>query len=1384
MRFCELIESSDQKKKYNDHVKNIVCWYKKNVEKYAAMLRTEMALQTINRDLMDSRKWAEEQGLSYTFDAKQSYFNVADALIKLILACYSAGPSKEFYETHGIVLGGANHLPDESNLKDSWLDCKDNAYQLSEVLAKVLRDNGVDFEFDLQALQRDRADRAPITHAAVATACLSAIRCYRSIRSMLIFLAPEYKDELRVLEYTAVPKLKGEYFDYNEFLAAPCNFSFDDDTTILLVDSVHDVSVEQRTLVANLPWDLVVDLDGYSDCGGLLSCVKHNRLMREVLTLSKAKGPTELVNGNTLWYRAGEYQFYLGNPSPQFDIPSYTWFCRINDPRPQKIYKKQKMNTIRDILKVLLKKADRYERRINIVALTDDKTLVQVLTEALNNINLGDYFLTWVGLSDKDTDGCKEFFYDDEEVMNEQFRRINCPTALFFDTLIEYSRDFTPRVSLETEFTLAAGGKRVPISENDRNNLLPFFDVLYDGCEKSNESQKQTEAFYLGNTASWCTIANDDAVPIEKEEKREFIVNRIKKLISVAQVEPQKRLFFIQHTPGLGGTTFVRQLAWILHKEYAVLSVKQYDNSIGSLLVKLYDNVLNREPIVILAEDTLFNIKALCDCICKLQRRCILLMAVRNNNSLVNDYQHAERQDMIKLTDTTVDKLRSRFQDMSRLSPALIQKRNQEFNSFITSTMRTPFIIGLYYMEKDFNIVDYVHKAFEGCSLRKYADVIGCLAMCDEFCCKNFPASLVNSWLEVTMRNDFLRELPTASSIIVKERSGIGIDMYHFKHPLLSSEFLQLYCRKYFNDSDNRGSALYYLTTELIKKVANMGDNLKEDSLNLISLLMIQNKSGGEGESSLSMLLEAIGTNVYQRNLMHCLAETFQPLADEIHNGQRSNPDCELTSLDRLKLRLVSHAYAHLGKLYSQGEKNFKKAEEMMELAINYMPDSDPLIYHMHGKALLDEMKDKWKSHREGVITSEEFNIWDSEVSRTQESFHKTCEYGSPEYGLPSLLDLYESYLEFIYRVKGIHSKNELNQLNSDHWKIYQNFLSVLEYASFYGDLGEVAEDRIRDIKDRFSSQIMFGDFGKAVEYYQNKVDILRSSNDVDGFNRALRGLVLARINTIKAKDSRGNIFKGVDPGLKEKLLKDINELLQRPYNPSSYVDYLNYTRMYHYWMLLGKDLEVRLDEGLEKARQWLEMEERSKRPHNPEPYYYVKVLEYLNWKDGSKQASNSVHKLNDQINYLDKYQRFNWRWGRSDKMRDIRDIFVHGKGMGQLMDVTAYHDEMEILNALCDNGLKPQIFEGKLGKFVHQYGVLRLYQPSYWCDEEVWLETGKQVVNSVSSYQENHNIIFIGGFAVSRLRALPSSARDKSADENFDLNDIMKAVRKRKLSL
>lgn len=76
----------------------------------------------------------------------------------------------------------------------------------------------------------------------------------------------------------------------------------------MIADSVHDVRRDYRKAIANMQWNLVVDLDGYSDCGGLLETVEHNRIQREVLCRNVADNLTQLPIDHTLWYRCGEYQ--------------------------------------------------------------------------------------------------------------------------------------------------------------------------------------------------------------------------------------------------------------------------------------------------------------------------------------------------------------------------------------------------------------------------------------------------------------------------------------------------------------------------------------------------------------------------------------------------------------------------------------------------------------------------------------------------------------------------------------------------------------------------------------------------------------------------------------------------------------------------------------------------------------------------------------------------------------------------------------------------------------------------------------------------------------------------------------------------------------------
>ena len=192
--FCDELERGlhrDKLSLYQKLLKDITKWYQDNYRNYASMLQSEAEnlYQKLNDSLdgqPDILEFAED--LSYQFGAKLPYFIISDTLVKLILSRYSYGPSQEFLDQHGIQT---------NSVRCSWLRYRCNEIQMVEILAKVLRDNGVSYSFDLQALMRDRKDRNELVHASQRAACLSAIRCYNSIRNMLIFLDETCADVLQ-----------------------------------------------------------------------------------------------------------------------------------------------------------------------------------------------------------------------------------------------------------------------------------------------------------------------------------------------------------------------------------------------------------------------------------------------------------------------------------------------------------------------------------------------------------------------------------------------------------------------------------------------------------------------------------------------------------------------------------------------------------------------------------------------------------------------------------------------------------------------------------------------------------------------------------------------------------------------------------------------------------------------------------------------------------------------------------------------------------------------------------------------------------------------------------------------------------------------------------
>ncbi len=400
--FCQEIESNQQlRDQYCRRVRNIAKWYKATFERYNTILKTEIGMETLAKELgeisCDSAVIADMaqeflDDLDYANGAKMSYFSMSDALVKLILSKFSfgPGPNNQFLTECGI----SARLQFKDPSRKSWLGCRADVYELAEILAKILRDKVGSFNIDFQALSSDREARAKLTHSGEASLCLSAMRCYNVIRDMLIFMDSDYCDQLPFFEFE-------ELFDYDRMLAEPCCFSFDNATTILIADSVHDVRRDYRKAIANMQWNLVVDLDGYSDCGGLLETVEHNRIQREVLCRNVADNLTQLPIDHTLWYRCGEYQSINFLPKDSLSIGAYTEFHKNLPCSGRNVRMADKLNNLCEILMDLLLCAKNCDRIINIVILTDNTNIVKYLIRAAesSNVRLEDYFITWVGLA-------------------------------------------------------------------------------------------------------------------------------------------------------------------------------------------------------------------------------------------------------------------------------------------------------------------------------------------------------------------------------------------------------------------------------------------------------------------------------------------------------------------------------------------------------------------------------------------------------------------------------------------------------------------------------------------------------------------------------------------------------------------------------------------------------------------------------------------------------------------------------------------------------------------------------------------------------------------------------------------------------------------------
>lgn len=1342
---CEQVQN--EPRLYNQYLEVLsiaVGWFKSVHDKFSDHMQNEARTES-------STRWEVE----YEILAKEKLLNTIEPLFRVALSKFSYGPSSEFFTEYDLSCPSVIS-------SSSWIDStKLNFIHLAEILAHVLKQTQTSYTFDLKVLASDRDQRNKI-HQGTSVQCKALIRKYVSMRELLIFLDSD-NENLPIFQ-------DDTHFDYDLLISQPCSFSFNETATILIVDSVHDIPDGFRSVVANLQWSMVIDFDGYSDFGGLLSSVKHNSIRKEWLLANKPFPISHLDQLQTMWCRCGEYL-----------QPHYHPKNCINIAGAQCFDDKAKAGFFHKSVEVAFKKAfisvSKLQRFVSILILSDNNSIAKGVIDALYESHFDDYHISWIGTANSTI----EYDFnsvDGEEFLKEHFYHHDCSICAFFTEFYKYANNWEARSSIKIDYALPIGsGSFVSLSENTRNNLSPYFEVLYKDLDSVDIPDSVVdEPFQKGGRATWKDIATGEAVSLG-ENTESKIISLIKSNTGRAQQDcPQKNLFFVVHKAGIGGTTFVKQIAWKLHNDMAVLEIKHYDDSkTFQELQNLYDNIIEKNPILLIAEDTLPNLESICDAFLSTMknRRCAFLIACRENNKFYSNYPESNKKNLLQLEQSPIDALKYKFKKISPLSKIELEEKEANFEQELSGDVQTPFLIGLYFLEKDFHIESYVQKVLDIPLPSVQRNMIALLALCDIYGSKYLPAAFVNKSLGFNYRSrtSLILSCPGAESLICR-RSVDGIEVYYFKHQLLSTKFLELYSK----NSENSISE-YSLTKKLIQYAANcQGRSEQEFVIDTLLDILIRNRD--RDNDDMSHLLLKISIPEFQRSLLLYLAEQFKTRADEIQGNGELDTSKHDGSYATSILRIVSHAYAHLGRLYAKYPANYTLSVNYFELAEMYMPYSDSYIYHMHGSVLYLQLCNEWDAQigRTNVSSGKSSYDYEDLVEEAFELFDKTSEFGDVQYGIIGQLHLLLAFLKYIYRTNEVRTSEDISKLSFNQKSYLMRFIDVLDVAKQYDGFDDTSRNDILKMESKLYSNFLMGNYGKTIEYYQNEYDKLVRTDNNERAKNVLECLVSAKLLKAKAiyatSDSKQeSLYQKIhDP---RTLFEQIEILLSTLYSKTDFRSYVKRTSLFRHWFQLAKLLDAPVNEAMIKVRYWLDSENNQRGKKNPEPYYYKAMLLYLEKLEGG-DCDDSLQMIRNTIATMDSTQQFDPKRGRPDK---IRDLLVEGKEMGRLLSVFDCGSASEIAIRTSASKKSPVIFSGTVESVQYWGAEILIYDPPALMKQKASSSVGKMSTNTLSEEQTNHRVKFFAGFTVIGLRAVEDSVKDQDTGEIFNREQILSAI-------
>lgn len=467
----------------------------------------------------------------------------------------------------------------------------------------------------------------------------------------------------------------------------------------------------------------------------------------------------------------------------------------------------------------------------------------------------------------------------------------------------------TPEVRLPRRPQDGSAGTSVLLTVDQRQYIREDLEVVHTGLGQEPPGAREiAHDFWHGYEVSWPELNSDADV-------RREVTEPLKANLVRALERTRTLTVTLQHSPGAGGTTVARRIAWDLRQQYPTVIVRRVSQHTVSRLATLVH--LTQLPVLAVIEAADVSPQAR-DALFRDLRaqnvRAVLLYVVRSMNpksdvSVVDPMDAAEAQRFL-----------ARYQGLTPSLDRQTRLRQLTEDPELVD-YRSPFFFGLYAFDDEFvRVGTYVSQHLKDASV-ECQRVLRLLALMTRFSQRSMPDALIRKLARLDdstplVISDLLGEGPAR---LIQHRSGQA----RVVHPHIAKEML-MQLQPGTLGASSWGSVLL---------------ELADLSCEFIDVLV--DAGGPDAE----VVLEIFGHMFISREPWDLTIENRPPFSELISSIR--NP----LDASRVLLRLTercpdeAHFWNHLGRytIYEL-ERPYKDAESHLKRAVELQPEND--VHH------------------------------------------------------------------------------------------------------------------------------------------------------------------------------------------------------------------------------------------------------------------------------------------------------------------------------------------------------------------------------------------------------------------------------------------------------